>query len=83
MADDAKTLASEDFVDRRLNAAIGGKEFLSIDPATGQFMIPIGKTQSRQRYMRLSVVNYGGTWVPDLDQKQYVRNADGSFTEVE
>jgi len=77
-----KKLASENFVNQRINTEIGSKEFMSIDPTNGQFMIPISKVGTTQRYMRLSIINLDGVWVPDLDQKQYIRNADGTFTEV-
>ncbi len=81
MAEEKKT-ASENYVEQRLQEEVGSKEFMSIDPADGSFMIPVRKVGGTQQYMRLSVTSLDGTYVPDLDQTFYVRKPDGAFEEV-
>ena len=77
-----RNMASENYVEQRLNEEVGTKEFMSIDPSDGSFMIPVRKVSGAQQYMRLSVTSLDGTYVPDLDQTFYVRKADGTFEEV-
>ena len=81
MAEEKKT-ASENYVEQRLQEEVGSKEFMSIDPTDGSFMIPVRKAGGVQQYMRLSVTSLDGTYVPDLDQTFYVRKSDGTFEEV-
>lgn len=81
MAEEKKT-ASENYVEQRLQEEVGSKEFMSIDPTDGSFMIPVRKVGGVQQYMRLSVTSLDGTYVPDLDQTFYVRKSDGTFEEV-
>ncbi len=77
-----RNMASENYVEQRLNEEVGTKEFMSIDPSDGSFMVPVRKVAGAQQYMRLSVTSLDGTFVPDLDQRFYTRKADGSFEEV-
>jgi len=74
-------MASQTYVENRLNAEIGSKEFTPID-TNGAFMIPCRKVNAVQQYMKLSITSLDGTWVPDLDQKFYEKNAQGEFVEV-
>lgn len=79
---DLENQANEDYVDRKVGAVLA-KQFMSIDPANGQFMIPFRKVAGVQQYMRLSLTCLDGVWVPDLDQKAYIKNTDDTFTEVQ
>lgn len=75
--------ASEGYVEERIAAEIGSKEFTPIDASNGQFMLPFRKVSGVQQYMRLSLTLLDGVWVPDLDQKAYVKESDGVYVEVQ
>lgn len=78
---DSEKMASQTYVEQRLVQEIGSKEFTPID-AQGAFMIPFRKVDGVQQYMRLSLTLLDGVWVPDLDQKAYVKQSDGVYVEV-
>jgi len=75
-------MASENFVQDKIATEIGSKEFTPIDASNGQFMLPFRKVENVQQYMRLSLTLLDGVWVPDLDQKAYIKQSDGVYVEV-
>ncbi len=78
----SEKMASQTYVNNRLEAEIGSREFTPINEA-GAFMIPFRKTEGgTQEYMKLSLTLLDGTWVPDLDQKVYHKDGKGQFVEV-
>lgn len=79
---DSEKMASQTYVEQRLVQEIGSKEFTPIDASNGQFMLPFRKVDGVQQYMRLSLTLLDGVWVPDLDQKAYVKQSDGAYVEV-
>ena len=78
---ESEKMASQTYVEQRLVQEIGSKEFTPID-AQGAFMIPFRKVDTVQQYMRLSLSQIDGVWVPDLDQKVYIKDENGQFVEV-
>lgn len=80
-AEDIEPGTNEAYVNQKVDA-IMAKDFMSIDQVSGQFMLPFRKVNGVQQYMRLSLTSLDGVWVPDLDQKVYIKNEDDSFTEV-
>ena len=84
MAIDVENLepgANEAYVNRRCDAILA-KQFMSIDPATGNFMIPADKVDGVQRYGRLMIVILDGVMTLELDGKFYIKNENDTFTEV-
>lgn len=73
--------ANEAFVEGKFNALMS-KQFMSIDPNTGNFMIPADKVGGVQRYGRLMVVVLDGIMTLELDGKFYVKNEDETYSEV-
>ena len=73
--------ANEAFVEGKFNALMS-KQFMSIDPNTGNFMIPADKVGGVQRYGRLMVVVLDGIMTLELDGKFYVKNEDEPYSEV-
>lgn len=73
--------ANEAFVEGKFNALMS-KQFMSIDPNTGNFMIPADKVGGIQRYGRLMVVVLDGIMTLELDGKFYVKNDDETYSEV-
>ena len=51
--------ANEAFVEGKFNAVMA-RQFMSIDPNTGDFMIPAEKVGGVQRYVRLKIVLVDG-----------------------
>ena len=73
--------ANEVFVEGKFNALMS-KQFMSIDPNTGNFMIPADKVGGVQRYGRLMGVVLDGIMTLELDGKFYVKNEDETYSEV-
>ena len=73
---------NQQYVDNAI-AAINAKEFMSIDSSTGNFMLPVAKSDDAtpvQLYMRLTVYNLDGDYTPMFDGVLYTKTAEGVFT---
>lgn len=79
---DTRKLASESYVEKRFDQEVRSKTFMSIDPSSGNFMIPADKAGGVQRYGRLKIVWIDGIMTLELDGKYYTKNEDGTYLEV-
>ena len=75
-------MASESFVEEKFETEVRSKSFMSIDPNTGNFMIPADKEGGVQRYGRLKIVVVDRVMTLELDGKFYVKNEDETYSEV-
>ena len=75
-------MASESFVEEKFETEVRSKSFMSIDPNTGNFMIPADKESGVQRYGRLKIVVVDRVMTLELDGKFYVKNEDETYSEV-
>ena len=73
--------ANAAYVEGKFNAVMA-RQFMSIDPNTGNFMIPAEKVGGVQRYGRLKIVLVDGLMTLELDGKFYVKNEDETYSEV-
>lgn len=80
-AEDIEPGTNEAYVNVRCEAILA-KSFMSIDPTTGNFMIPADKVDGVQRYGRLMVVSLDGALTLELDGKYYKKNEDDTYSEI-
>ena len=79
--DELEPGTNEAFVNKRCDEILA-KQFMSIENATGSFMLPVRKVGGVQQYVKLSVELLDGIMTLNVGQKFMVKNEDETYSEV-